>query len=96
MEAHEKRGDDPPPIQKIRTKEPQAPFGSDEPEPTVVSDATADEPGPGETKEPGPAGYAGRDPEKDMPAIPSAPETQGDPPEHSGQPKTPNEPPASN
>ena len=96
MEAHEKRGEDPPSIQAIRTKEPQAPFGGDEPDPDVVSDATHDDAHQGETDGPGPGGYAGRDPSKDMPAIPSVPEAQGDPPGHSGEPKTPSEPPASN
>ena len=36
-----KREADPDPIEKIRTEEPQAPFGQDEPNPDVVSDATA-------------------------------------------------------
>jgi len=94
MEAHEKRGQDPPPIQKIRTKEPQAPFGSDEPNPTVVSDETAEEHS-GEN-DPAVGGYVGdRDPAKDMPVIPSAPETY-DTPSHGGEPNTSKEPPASN
>jgi len=42
-----KREADPDPIEKIRTEEPQAPFGQDEPNPAVVSDATAADKGPG-------------------------------------------------
>jgi len=32
--------------------------------------------------EPGPGGYAGRDPKTEMPRVPSAPETQTDPGSH--------------
>lgn len=90
-----KRDSDPPPIQKIRTEEPQAPFGGDEPNPDVVSDATADQKGPDEAVDPGIGGYGGLDPKKDMPRVPSEQETQDDPPEHGGAPKTDSEPPAS-
>jgi hypothetical protein len=69
---------DPPPIQHVRTEEPQAPVGQDEPNPNVVSDATADEKGPGEPVDPGVGGYAGRDPKTEMPRMPSIPETQDD------------------
>lgn len=97
---------DPPPIRKIRTEEPQAPFGQDEPNPNVVSDATAedqglegvDDPpagGAGDAGDPGVGGYAGRDPKDEMPRVPSAPETQEDPHGHGGAPKTDHEPPAS-
>ena len=100
-----KRDTDPPPIQKIRTEEPQAPFGQDEPNPDVVSDATAEdlgleggeEPPVGEGSEagdPGVGGYGGRDPEDEMPRVPSESETQHDPQEHGGAPKTDHEPPA--
>ena len=102
----EKRDSDPEPIQKIRTKEPQAPFGQDEPNPSVVSDATAedlgledgDDPPEGEGSEaadPGVGGYGGRDPEDEMPRVPSDPGTQDDPQEHGGAPTTDREPPAS-
>lgn len=84
--------DDVPPFEALRTKEPQAPFGGDEPNPTVVSDATADEVGP---EDPGVGGYGGRDPETEMPRVPSAPDTQDDPQPHGGEPKTDREPPAS-
>ena len=105
-EPIQKRDSDPPPIQKIRTKEPQAPFGQDEPNPSVVSDATAEdlgleggeEPPAGEGSEagdPGLGGYPGRDPKDEMPRVPSAPETQEDPHEHGGAPKTEKERPAS-
>ncbi|MCP9489263.1 MAG: hypothetical protein MSC31_05245 [Solirubrobacteraceae bacterium MAG38_C4-C5] len=73
-------------IEHIRTEEPQAPFGADEPNPNVVSDETLDEQGPGEDTSPGAAGYAGRDPATDMPAVPSAPETQDDPQSHDAAP----------
>ena len=105
-EPIQKRDSDPDPIQKIRTKEPQAPFGQDEPNPNVVSDATAEdlglergeEPPEGESSEagdPGLGGYGGRDPVDEMPRVPSVPETQEDPHEHGGAPKTDREPPAS-
>lgn len=84
---------DPPPIKALRTEEPQAPFGADEPNPNVVSDATADEK-PGDV-DPGTGGYGGRDPKTEMPQVPSVPETQEDAPEHGGEPKTDEEPPAS-
>ena len=74
------------PIQKIRTEEPQAPFGEDAPDPNVAHDLTADEKGPGEPVQPGLGGYAGRDPKTEMPAVPSVEETQGDAPEHGGEP----------
>lgn len=96
MEGHEKRGYDPPPIKEVRTEEPKAPMGGDEPEPTVVSDETAEEHA-GQDHDPGLGGYIGdRDPKKDMPSVPGAPETHEDAPSHSGEPTTPNEPPASN
>ena len=91
-----KRGSDPPPIQKIRTEEPQAPFGQDEPNPNVVSDATADEKDSDEGVDPGVGGYGGRDPKDEMPRVPAAEETQDDPHSHGGAPKTDREPPASN
>ena len=105
-EPIQKRDQDPPPIQKIRTEEPQAPFGQDEPNPNVVSDATAEDlgleggedPPAGEGSDagdPGIGGYGGRDPKDEMPRVPSAPETQEDPHEHGGAPKTDREPPAS-
>jgi hypothetical protein len=90
-----KRDSDPPPIEKIRTEEPQAPFGQDEPNPNVVSDATAEDKAPGEAVDPGVGGYGGRDPKDEMPRVPSAPETQEDPHTHGGAPKTDHEPPAS-
>ena len=91
----QKRGYDPPPIKEVRTEEPQAPMGGDEPEPTVVADETAEE--HSGQDDPGLAGYIGdRDPKKDMPAVPSVPETHEEAPSHSGEPDTSNEPPASN
>lgn len=87
--------EDVPPIEAVRTEEPQAPFGSDEPNPTVVSDATAGEDGPDETKDPGLGGYGGRDPKTEMPRVPSDPDSQQDPQSHGGEPKTDREPPAS-
>jgi hypothetical protein len=75
------------PIEVVRTKEPQAPVGQDEPNPTVVSDATSDDLGlEGEAADPGLGGYQGRDPAKHMPKIPSAPGTQHDEHEHGGAP----------
>ena len=46
--------------------------------------------------EPGPGGFAGRDPKTDMPRIPSVPETQEDAKPHGGEPPQDSEPPASN
>ena len=57
--------------------------------------AEADTSGEPET-EPGPGGFAGRDPETDMPRIPSVPETQEDAKPHGGEPPQDSEPPASN
>ena len=72
-----KRDKDPDPIKKIRTKEPQAPFGQDEPNPDVVSDATAADLGlEGEQADPGVGGYEDRDPEDEMPRVPNDPGTQ--------------------
>ena len=105
-EPIQKRESDPPPIQKIRTEEPQAPFGQDEPNPSVVSDATAEDlgleggegPPEGEGSEaadPGVGGYGGRDAQDEMPRVPSSPETQEDSHDHGGAPNTEHEPPAS-
>ena len=88
-----KKSADPPPIQAVRTEEPQAPFGQDEPNPEVVSDTTADEKA-GAT-DPGLGGYEDRDPKTEMPRIPSSPDTQDDSHPHGGEPKTDKEPPAS-
>lgn len=81
----EKREKDPAPIKAVRTNEPQAPFGGDEPNPNVVSDLTADETsGDGS---PPIGGYAGRDPKTEMPLMSSVPETHDDPhPQHGGKP----------
>ena len=73
-------------IEQIRTEEPQAPFGADEPNANVASDETVYEQNPGEDADPGLGGYAGRDPKKDMPLIPSVEETQDDPKSHDAQP----------
>ncbi len=66
-------------VQGLRTKEPEAPFGADEPNPNVVSDEIAGDKDPSEAQTPGAAGYAGRDPKTDMPRMPSAGESQDDP-----------------
>lgn len=98
-EPHEPATDgssEPAAIERVRTEEPQAPFGQDEPNPNVVSDATADEKGPGEQLDPGIGGYGDRDPKTEMPRVPSVPETQDDPSPHGGAPQTGDEPPASN
>ncbi len=73
-------------VEQVRTKEPQAPFGADEPNPDVVSDDTIDEMGPDEPTVPGIGGYDGLDPKKDMPRVPGVPETQEDPKSHDGAP----------
>lgn len=86
---------DVPPAEQARTEEPQAPFGQDEPNPNVVSDATAEGKSADESTEPGLGGYGGRDPKEEMPRVPSVGETQHDPKEHGGEPKTDREPPAS-
>ena len=104
-EPIQKRESDPDPIKKIRTEEPQAPFGQDEPNPNVVSDATAedlgledgDDPPVGDgadAADPGVGGYGGRDPKDEMPRVPADAETQDDPHEHGAAPKTNREPPA--
>ncbi len=88
-EIHE-ADDDVPVYEQVQTEEPKAPFGQDEPNPTVVSDATADETPSEAQHDPDPGGYGGRDPQEEMPRIPSAPDTQQDPEEHGGAPKTDN------
>ncbi len=91
-----KREAEPDPIEKIRTKEPQAPFGQDEPNPNVVSDATAADLGlEGEQADPGVGGYEGRDSEDEMPRVPTDPGTQDDPESHGAAADTDHEPPAS-
>jgi hypothetical protein len=87
---------DPPPIERVRTEEPQAPVGQEQPNPNVVSDATADEKGPGEQLDPGIGGYEGRDPKTEMPRVPTAPETQDASEAHGGAPPSDGESPASN
>lgn len=67
------------PIEQVRTEEPKAPFGADEPNPNVVSDETTEDQSGGEDPDPGRGGYGDRDPKTDMPRVPSAPETQDDP-----------------
>lgn len=57
--------------------------------------AEADSPGEPEA-EPGPGGFAGRDPKTEMPRVPSVPETQEDSKPHGGEPPQDSEPPASN
>lgn len=93
-EYGQKKEADPPPIQAVRTEEPKAPFGQDEPNPEVVSDLTAEDKGTGDI-DPGLGGYESRDPKDEMPKIPSAPDTQEDSHPHGGAPKTDKEPPAS-
>ncbi len=70
------------PVDEVRTDEPEAPFGGDEPNPSLVSDEEAEE----EKANPGVGGYAGRDPETEMPRIPSVPETQDDSKSHDAAP----------
>ncbi len=89
-----KTSTDPPPVKAVRTEEPQAPFGQDEPNPEVVSDLTAEDQGV-EDVDPGLGGYEARDPKSEMPRIPSTPDTQDDSHPHGGEPKTDKEPPAS-
>jgi len=77
------------PVDRIRTKEPQGPYGAGEPNPNVVSDKTVEEAGMhGEEAGalPDTGGYKGRDPKTEMPAVPTAPGTQGEAPTHEGQP----------
>ncbi len=73
-------------VEQVRTEEPQAPFGQDEPNPSVASDATAEELGLEDDPDPGIGGYDNRDPEGDMPRVPGAPETQNDPQSHDAAP----------
>lgn len=91
--------DDVPVYEQVRTEEPKAPVGQDEPNANVVSDATAEEQGlegPGDQGDPGLSGYEGRDPKDEMPRVATAPDTQDDSHEHGAAPKTDREPPASN
>jgi hypothetical protein len=91
-----KRDAEPDPIEKIRTKEPQAPFGQDEPNPSAVSDATAADLGlEGEEADPAVGGYEERDPEDEMPRVPTDPGTEDDPESHGAAADTDHEPPAS-
>lgn len=69
-------------VQQLRTKEPEAPAGADEPNPSVVSDEVAGEER-GEHLEPGSGGYGtqgymGRDVKNDMPVVPSVPSSTPD------------------
>ena len=69
-------------------KLPQQPDSATEPVVDSGADkglAESDPPG-GPEVEPGPGGYAGRDPKTDMPRIPSIPETQDDPKSHDAAP----------
>lgn len=79
----------PSPTEQLRTEEPQAPYGADEANPSVVSDETVEQKGEhGEQDEalPGEGGYGDRDPKTDIPAVPSAQKTQDEVPKHEGQP----------
>jgi hypothetical protein len=64
-------------VQQLRTKEPEAPPGADEPNPSVVTDEVAGEER-GEHLEPGSGGYMGRDVKKDMPVVPGVPSSTPD------------------
>lgn len=75
-----------PPSERIRTEEPQAPFGADEPNPSVASDDTVEQESSEDSGLPDKGGYVDRDPKTELPAVPSAPETQGEAPTHEGQP----------
>ena len=72
-------------VQQIRTEEPQAPFGADEPNPNVATDKIAADMS-AEAAEPGIGGYGGRDPKSDMPRIPGVEDTQDDPKSHDAKP----------
>jgi len=76
--GNDKRGDEP--VERIRTKEPQPPFGSDEvvPDPDTLSDDDATDPVPG--------GYQDRDPKSEMPIIPTVQSTAEDPGAHDAAP----------
>ncbi len=75
-----------PPSERIRTEQPQAPFGADEPNPSVASDDTVEEQSSEDSGLTGKAGYVDRDPKTEMPAVPTAPDTHGEAPTHEGQP----------
>ena len=73
----------------IRTEEPQPPYGAGEVNPSVASDETVEEAGEHGAQDealPDTGGYGDRDPKTEMPAVPAAPETQGEAPTHEGQP----------
>lgn len=75
------------PAEEIRTEEPKAPFGADEPNPAVASDETsAETEASGEDVTPHRGGYVDRDPKGEMPIIPSVPGTEEDPKEHDAAP----------
>lgn len=76
----------PQPIERLRTEQPQAPFGQDEPNPNVVSDETVDEQDAGDDPKPTLGGYGGRDPATEMPKVPSVAETQEEPKSHDAAP----------
>lgn len=81
------------------TKDPTGGAGSGPEEPVEFGagkgPAEADTPGDA-TAGPDAGGYAGRDPKKDMPRVPSVPETQDDPKSHDAAPSPDSpEPPAS-
>ncbi len=81
-ESSEKGGEA---VETIRTEEPQAPFGQDEPNPNVASDETAEQQGVGDP-DPGIAGYAGRDAKTEMPRMPTEAKTQDDSHSHGAAP----------
>ena len=64
--------------------------------PAGMGEGPAESDTPGEPEALGVGGYAGRDPESDMPRIPTVPETQDDPRGHDAAPDPDTEPPASN
>jgi hypothetical protein len=72
-------------VDHVRTKEPEAPFGSDEKNPSAVRDDTSED--KAEEALPGVGGFGDRDPATEMPRVPSAPATQDDSQPHDAAPK---------
>lgn len=68
--------------QNLRPEDDQEADGGSEDQTQTPVDFGAGVP----TVEPGPGGYAGRDPKTDMPRVPTAPETQEDPQSHDAAP----------
>jgi len=72
-------------VETIRTEEPLPAAGAKEPDFDTSTERTHEEMTT-EEADPGRGGYDGRDPKKEMPAVPTVKETQDDPKPHDAAP----------